>query len=138
MELKQKNEEEDCIPDKKSGKFDHLTEIIGIFGPFHMIINTTLALSVIIHNWQMFSNKFYTYEPNFWCARPENQIDLSGSNWLNLSSPLKSVDDKYEFDKCLQFDIDYIEHLTITWFNIQPLCISIVKLLNSSVMEFST
>ena len=96
MELKQKNEEEVCLPDKKKGKFDHLTEIIGIFGPFHMIINTTLALSVIIHNWQMFSNKFYTHKPNFWCARPDSQSDLNISKWLNLSSPLKLVNNEYE------------------------------------------
>ena len=115
MELEKTNEEDQvCLSkpcnlplSKKSHKIDHLTEIIGVFGPFHAMICTSIGLSIIIHNWQMFSNKFYTYEPNFWCARPESEIDLSGSNWLNLSSPLNSVDNEYEFDKCLQFDIDY-------------------------------
>ena len=116
MELEQKTEEDEVclskpcnlpLSNKKSHKIDHLTEIIGVFGPFHAMICTSIGLSIIIHNWQMFSNKFYTHKTDFWCARPENYSDLSVSKWLNLSSPLKVVKNEYEFDRCSMFDINY-------------------------------
>ena len=55
----------------------------------------------------MLSNKFYTYETKFWCARPETQSNQSISKWLNLTSPLKTSKDKTEFDLCSSFDVDY-------------------------------
>ena len=110
MEIEQSSrgqkEEEACLPDKKAHKVDHLTEIIGIFGPFHLIIYVVMGLSIIIHGWQMFSNKFYTYPTNFWCQRPMSQANLTTELWLNLSTPLKHGSED-EFDKCLIFDVDY-------------------------------
>ena len=55
----------------------------------------------------MLSNKFYTYETEFWCARPKSQSDLSVSKWLNLSSPLNNHNDESQFDHCSQFDVDF-------------------------------
>ena len=107
MELEPKIEDEPCLPDKKSGKVDHLTETIGRFGPFHAMIYTTMGLSIIIHNWQMFSNKFYTHKTNFWCAKPESHSDLEVSKWLNLSSPLMLMNNEYKFDRCSWFDIGW-------------------------------
>ena len=56
----------------------------------------------------MFSNKFYTYKTDFWCAKPETQVNLSTKAWLNLSAPrLKLGNDESGFGQCEIFDIDY-------------------------------
>ena len=107
MELEPKIEDEPCLPDKKSGKVDHLTEIIGRFGPFHAMIYTAIGLSIVIHGWQMFSNKFYTYKTNFWCAKPNSLENLSINDWLNLSAPLKYVNYEEGISQCEKFNVTY-------------------------------
>ena len=113
MEIEQSSrrqiENEACLPPdkKKAHKVDHLTEIIGVFGPFHLIIYLAMSLSIILHGWQMFSNKFYTYPTDFWCERPLSQGNFTKDTWLNISAPLKLVKNAYEFDKCAIFDIDF-------------------------------
>ena len=107
MELEVKIEDEPCLPDKKSGKVDHLTETIGRFGPFHAIIYTAIGLSIVIHGWQMFSNKFYTYKTNFWCAKPNSLENLSINDWLNLSAPLKYVNYEEGISQCEKFNVTY-------------------------------
>ena len=56
---------------------DHLTEIIGIFGPFQGLFFFITALLYLLHCWQMMANKFYTYKTDYWCTRPESHAHLS-------------------------------------------------------------
>lgn len=49
---------------------DLLLDIIGHFGRFQLFWCCLTGLSVLIHGWQMLSNKFYTHRVDFWCARP--------------------------------------------------------------------
>ena len=96
------------LSDRKTHKVDHLTEIIGVFGLFHAVFYMAIAFSIVIHAWQMFSNKFYTHKTDFWCAKPENQVNLSTKSWLNLSAPrLKLGNDERGFGQCEIFDVDY-------------------------------
>lgn len=104
------------LAEKKDGKFptknkaaedkeiDHLTSIIGVFGPYQGIIYCVMGLTISMHCWQMMSNKFLTYPTEYWCARPASQTNLSIDQWLNFSAPLKNEAD---FDKCMIFDVDY-------------------------------
>ena len=41
---------------------DPMTEIIGPVGPFQIVWHVVLGLSIIIHAWQMFANKWLTYK----------------------------------------------------------------------------
>ena len=81
MELEKESREkrEAGLTEDKNNKLDHLTKIIGPFGPFHAIIYTAIGLSIVIHGWQMFSNKFYTYKTNFWCAKPNSLLEEAQS-----------------------------------------------------------
>ena len=83
---------------------DAQTELTGAFGPWQGIIFTVCGLSVILHGWQMLSNKFLTYSIDHWCERPEMYKGGSIEEWLNISSPL--LDDG-TFDRCHRFDLDY-------------------------------
>ena len=56
---------------------DHLTKIIGIFGPFHAVFYFITALVYCLHCWQMMSNKFYTYPTDYWCVRPESHAHFT-------------------------------------------------------------
>ena len=86
------------------GHLDHLTEIIGPFGLFHAVVYTTLGLSISLHCWQSFANKFYTYPTDFWCAKPQNLANLTLQEWKNLSAPMN---DDGQFDNCHIFDVNY-------------------------------
>lgn len=55
--------------DKDAIHKDFLTKIIGLFGPFHFVVYTTLAMTISLHSWQMMANKFYTYKTDHFCAR---------------------------------------------------------------------
>ena len=88
----------------KEDKVDHLTEIIGLFGPYQAILYTVIGITISMHCWQMMSNKFFTYKTEYWCSRPENLRHLDVQIWLNLSSPML---ENGEFDKCAVFDVDY-------------------------------
>ncbi len=92
--------------DPSSSKLDHLTAIIGIFGPFHAVIYSIIGLTISMHTWQMMCNKFLTYPTDFWCQRPEMFQNLSLEEWLNISTPL-TKDGK--FDKCNIFDVDFAQ-----------------------------
>ena len=83
---------------------DMQTELTGEFGPWQGLIFTILALSIVIHGWQMMANKFLTYPIDHWCERPQNHKTISVEVWLNISSPILS-DGSY--DRCNVFDIDY-------------------------------
>ena len=83
---------------------DMQTELTGEFGPWQGLIFTILALSIVIHGWQMMANKFLTYPIDHWCERPQNHENISVEVWLNISSPILS-DGSY--DRCNVFDIDY-------------------------------
>ena len=41
---------------------DPMTEVIGPVGPFQIVWHVVLGLSIIIHAWQMFANKWLTYK----------------------------------------------------------------------------
>ena len=84
---KKKKDTGDLQSDEENHDIDHLTKIIGVFGPFHAMVYTAIGLSIIIHGWQMFSNKFYTYDTDFWCKKPESLSELSTKDWLHLSAP---------------------------------------------------
>ena len=56
---------------------DHLTKIIGIFGPFHAVFYFITALLYCLHCWQMMSNKFYTYSTDYWCTRPSSHANFT-------------------------------------------------------------
>ena len=109
MELEElnsgKNGVEKDLAGKKAKQEDQITDIIGVFGPYQAVLFTVFGLTIVIHNWQMLSNKFYAYKTDYWCARPENLQHLNIENWLNLSSPL--INGTNEFDKCAMFDVDY-------------------------------
>lgn len=86
-------------------EMDHVTEIVGTFGPFHATVYTLLGLTISIHYWQMTCNKFLTYPTDFHCSMPqhlENTVDLE--MWLNMSSPILEGN---IYDRCNIFDIDY-------------------------------
>ena len=104
---KKKKDPGDLHPDEENHNVDHLTKIIGVFGPFHAMVYTAIGLSIIIHGWQMFSNKFYTYDTDFWCKKPESLSELSTKDWLHLSAPMKTVGNKTVHSHCEMFDIDY-------------------------------
>ena len=55
----------------------------------------------------MFSNKFYTYDTDFWCKKPESLLELSKKDWLHLSAPMKTVGNETVHSQCEMFDIDY-------------------------------
>ena len=48
----------------------------------------------------MMSNKFLTYETEFWCARPNHLMHLTPEEWMNMSAPIVQGD----FDRCHIFD----------------------------------
>ena len=110
MELEElnsgKNGVEKALAGKKAKQEDQITDIVGVFGPYQAVLFTICGLAIVIHNWQMLANKFYTYKTDFWCARPENLKHLNIENWLNLSSPLINGTTD-EFNKCAMFDVDY-------------------------------
>ena len=83
---------------------DMQTELTGEFGPWQGLIFTVLALSIVIHGWQMMANKFLTYPIDHWCERPQNHKNISLEGWLNISSPILSDG---SHDRCNVFDIDY-------------------------------
>ena len=103
--MNQKKKEVAMIGDKN--KFDHITKIIGAFGPYHAMIYSVIGLSIIIHGWQMFSNKFYTYKTDFWCAKPKSLANLSKTDWLNLSAPLEYIPNTEEISQCTMFNVTY-------------------------------
>ena len=39
-----------------------MTEVIGAVGPFQIVWHLVLGLSIVIHAWQMFANKWLTYK----------------------------------------------------------------------------
>ena len=41
---------------------DPMTEVIGAVGPFQIVWHVVLGLSIVIHAWQMFANKWLTYK----------------------------------------------------------------------------
>ena len=43
---------------------DPMTEVIGAVGPFQIVWHVVLGLSIVIHAWQMFANKWLTYKVN--------------------------------------------------------------------------
>ena len=49
------------------------------------------------------SNKFLTYETEFWCARPNHLMHLTPEEWMNMSAPIVQGD----FDRCHIFDVVY-------------------------------
>ena len=104
---KKKKDVGDLHPDEENHNVDHLTKIIGVFGPFHAMVYTAIGLSIIIHGWQMFSNKFYTYDTDFWCKKPVSLSELSTKDWLHLSAPMKAVGNETVYSQCEMFDIDY-------------------------------
>ena len=55
----------------------------------------------------MFSNKFYTYDTDFWCKKPESLLELSKKDWLHLSAPMKTVGNETVHSQCEMFDIEY-------------------------------
>ena len=107
LEKESRKKSEAGLTEDKNNKLDHLTKIIGPFGPFHAIIYTAIGLSIVIHGWQMFSNKFYTYKTNFWCAKPNSLENLSINDWLNLSAPLKYVNNAEGISQCEKFNVTY-------------------------------
>ena len=90
-------------PQSKKDDSDFITDIIGQFGPFHAVTFTIMGLSIVIHCWQMMANKFYTYQTDFWCARPQSFQNHTQDQWRNLSAP-KILD---EYDRCAIFEMDY-------------------------------
>ena len=89
---------------KEDVKIDHLTELIGLFGPFQGAVYLIMGITISMHTWQMMGNKFFTYKTDYYCTRPENLQHLTIESWLNLSSPFT---ENGEFDHCQIFDIDY-------------------------------
>ena len=55
----------------------------------------------------MFSNKFYTYDTDVWCKKPESLSELSTKDWLHLSAPMKTVGNETVHSQCEMFDIEY-------------------------------
>lgn len=83
---------------------DHITEIIGMFGPFHAFFYFITALCYCLHCWQMMANKFYTHPTEYWCARPASHADLSPEEWMNISAPMDATGN---YDRCAVFDMDF-------------------------------
>ena len=83
---------------------DMQTELTGEFGPWQGLIFTILALTIVIHGWQMMANKFLTYPIDHWGESPKNHQNISVEGWLNISSPILSDG---SHDRCNMFDIDY-------------------------------
>ena len=83
---------------------DSQSELIGEFGVWQGVIFSTVALSIVIHAWQMMANKFLTYPLDHWCERPAHYQNVSVEKWLNISSPIFSDG---SFDRCNIFNVDY-------------------------------
>ena len=57
----------------------------------------------------MMSNKFLTYETEFWCARPNHLMHLTPEEWMNMSAPIVQGD----FDRCHIFDVPVYKNNSI-------------------------
>ena len=67
-----------------------------------------IGLTIIIHNWQMLSNKFYTNKTDFWCSRPSEFANFSVENWRKLSTPWKKIgSSESDFDNCQIFNVNF-------------------------------
>lgn len=89
-------------------RIDPLTEVIGEYGPWQFKWHFLVGVTAIFHGWQMMSNKFLTFNSDYWCAPPEAILNGTGAypveQWINISTPL---DMEGNFDFCHVFDVDY-------------------------------
>ena len=112
MELEElnsgKNGVEKDLAGKKAKQEDQITDIIGVFGPYQAVLFTIFGLTIVIHNWQMLSNKFYTNKTDFWCSRPSEFANFSVEDWRKLSAPWKSgSSNESDFDNCKIFNVNF-------------------------------
>ena len=70
------------------------------------IYTVSIGLTIIIHNWQMLSNKFYTHKTDFWCSRP-SYSNFSVEDWRKLSTPWKIGSNESDFDNCQIFNVNF-------------------------------
>jgi hypothetical protein len=62
---RRRSSDHDDAMDKEEFHRDPMTDVIGPAGPFQIMWHLVLGLSVAVHAWQMFANKWLTYKVNF-------------------------------------------------------------------------
>ena len=60
--LSKPSEDDADAMEKEEFHRDPMTEVIGAVGPFQIVWHVVLGLSIVIHAWQMFANKWLTYK----------------------------------------------------------------------------
>ena len=85
---------------------DSLTSIINEFGLYQGLWMFLLGLTGINTGILIYSNKFFTTEVDYWCAKPQN-LSLSKDQWINISAPIIMDGDTPKFDRCHIFNVSY-------------------------------
>ncbi|XP_011293862.1 organic cation transporter protein [Musca domestica] len=77
---------------------DIISNFIGHYGKWNFIWTFVLSLFQITPTFQMFAFVFQTADKDFWCARPQNMMDMNASEWKNLTQTT---------DSCSIWNIDF-------------------------------
>ncbi|XP_061399579.1 organic cation transporter protein [Musca vetustissima] len=77
---------------------DIISNFIGHYGKWNFIWTFILSLFQITPTFQMFAFVFQTADKDFWCARPQNMMDMNASEWKNVTQTS---------DSCSIWNIDF-------------------------------